>query len=97
MGVPVLTLRGDRFISHVTESMLRTAGLPDWVAADEDDYVREGRCLRRGSGKPCGSPLAAPRAARRLPRSATVPRFARDLTDALHGMWRQKRGALPSG
>jgi len=39
MGVPVLSLRGERFLSHAGESLLGAAGLSDWVAADEDDYV----------------------------------------------------------
>jgi protein O-GlcNAc transferase len=39
MAVPVLTLAGDTFLSHMGESILQNAGLPDWVAADENDYV----------------------------------------------------------
>ncbi|NOT81327.1 MAG: tetratricopeptide repeat protein, partial [Gallionella sp.] len=39
MGVPMLTKRGDRFLSHMGESILHNAGLPDWIAQDEDDYV----------------------------------------------------------
>lgn len=39
MGVPVLTLTGDRFISRQGVGLLMNAGLPEWVAADADDYV----------------------------------------------------------
>ena len=39
MGVPVITLAGDRFIARVGESVLHSAGLPDWVAQGEEDYV----------------------------------------------------------
>ncbi|HEY0847256.1 MAG TPA: tetratricopeptide repeat protein [Noviherbaspirillum sp.] len=39
MGVPVLTLAGDRFISRQGVGLLMNAGLPDWVAADPEDYV----------------------------------------------------------
>ena len=39
MGVPVLTLRGDHFVSHVSESIVHNAGLSEWVAADEDEYI----------------------------------------------------------
>jgi predicted O-linked N-acetylglucosamine transferase (SPINDLY family) len=39
MGVPVLTKRGDRFLSHVGETIAHNAGLSDWIAADEDEYV----------------------------------------------------------
>jgi hypothetical protein len=39
MGVPVLSMRGDRFISRTAGSIAHNAGLPDWIAVDEDDYV----------------------------------------------------------
>ena len=39
MGVPVLTLAGDRFLSHIGESIMQNAGLPEWIAIDTDDYV----------------------------------------------------------
>jgi predicted O-linked N-acetylglucosamine transferase (SPINDLY family) len=44
MGVPVLTLAGERMISRQGVSLLMNAGLPDWAASDADDYVaRAGR------------------------------------------------------
>jgi predicted O-linked N-acetylglucosamine transferase (SPINDLY family) len=39
MGVPVLTKRGDRFLSRMGESIVYNAGLADWMAIDDDDYV----------------------------------------------------------
>lgn len=39
MGVPVLTLHGNRFLAHLGESVARNAGLPDWIARDKDDYT----------------------------------------------------------
>ncbi|MDP2196970.1 MAG: tetratricopeptide repeat protein, partial [Sulfurimicrobium sp.] len=39
MGVPVLTLAGERFLSRQGVGIVMNAGLPDWVAADADDYV----------------------------------------------------------
>lgn len=39
MGVPMITLRGDRIISRQGESILHNLGLQDWIAANEDDYV----------------------------------------------------------
>ena len=38
MGVPVVTKKGDRFLSHQGESLLHNAGLSDWIASDEIDY-----------------------------------------------------------
>ncbi len=39
MGVPVLTLEGGHFVSRMGASFMGAAGLGDWVAGDEDDYV----------------------------------------------------------
>lgn len=39
MGVPLLALKGDRLVAHMGESILQSMGMPDWIAADEDDYV----------------------------------------------------------
>ena len=87
MGVPVLTLKGDRFIARVGESFNRNLGLDDWIAPDADDYVRRAarlcrdtdtlkrlrRSLReRGAASPLGNPIW----------------FANQLETALRGMWR---------
>lgn len=39
MGVPVLTLKGDRFLSHVGESIVRNAGMPQWIAQNKTEYI----------------------------------------------------------
>lgn len=39
MGVPVLTLEGGHFVSRMGASFMGAAGLGDWVARDDDDYV----------------------------------------------------------
>ena len=39
MGVPVITLRGDRFAGRVGESMLTAMGLGEFIVNMEDDYV----------------------------------------------------------
>jgi len=40
MGVPVVTLKGDRFLSRLGASIVTNAGLADWVATSNDDYVK---------------------------------------------------------
>ena len=88
MGVPVLTLRGDRFIAHVGESLNRTMGLDAWVAADADEFIARAvafagdlpglAALRQGlRPRLIGSPLC------------DAPRFARHLEEAFGGMWRR--------
>ena len=39
MGVPVLTLKGCRFMSHMGESINHNVGMSDWVAKNPNDYV----------------------------------------------------------
>jgi predicted O-linked N-acetylglucosamine transferase (SPINDLY family) len=40
MGVPVVTLAGERSVSRSAASMLTTVGLADWIAYTPEDYVR---------------------------------------------------------
>lgn len=39
MGVPVLCLLGDHFASRLSASFMTAAGLPEWVAKDDEAYV----------------------------------------------------------
>ena len=39
MGVPVVTLQGAHFVSRMGASFMTAAGLPEWVAHDDDSYV----------------------------------------------------------
>ena len=41
MGVPVLTKKGDYFISKSTESINNNINLNDWIANDEEDYFNK--------------------------------------------------------
>ncbi len=87
MGVPVLTLAGDRFISRQGISMLTNAGLTELVAHTPAEYVAIAVRLagnldhlanmRAGMrDRLVNSPLLAAR------------RFTLDLEDAYRGMWR---------
>ena len=40
MGVPVLTLKGDRYISHFGESLIQIC-MKDWIADSKDDYLKK--------------------------------------------------------
>ena len=39
MGVPVITLEGDHYVSRMASSVLRGAGLEDWIARSEEEYL----------------------------------------------------------
>ena len=51
MGVPVITLPGGRFSSRMGASVLSTVGLDDFIAEDNDDYVRIGASLASDTNK----------------------------------------------
>lgn len=88
MGVPVLTLAGERFLSRQGIGLLMNGGLPEWIAADTDDYVARAvshagdlqrlATLRNGLRQQV---LASP--------IFDAPRFARHFEAALRGMWAQ--------
>ncbi|MBZ0257571.1 tetratricopeptide repeat protein [bacterium] len=40
MGTPVVTKTGDRFVSHVGESILQAVGLPEFIASTWEDYIQ---------------------------------------------------------
>jgi protein O-GlcNAc transferase len=39
MGVPFITMKGDRFYAHNGETIAHNAGLSEWIAENQDDYV----------------------------------------------------------
>jgi len=86
MGVPVLTLAGERFLSRQGVGLLMNAGLPEWVANDPSDYVA--RAVAH-AGDLQG--LARLRAGLRQQVLASpvfdAPRFAVHFEAALRGMW----------
>ncbi|KAA0888384.1 tetratricopeptide repeat protein [Oryzomonas rubra] len=87
MGVPIITLRGNRYISHVGESITHNAGLTDWIANNVDDYVAKAVEHTRDLNR-----LATLRNKLRQQVLASplfdAPRFAKHFEDALYGMWR---------
>ena len=89
MGVPTLTLGGNTLLSRQGASLLACAGLEDWIACDEKDYVT--RVLAHAANI---SHLAELRFNLRDKVFASplcdAPRFALHLEDALYGMWHQK-------
>lgn len=89
MGVPTLTLAGDTLLRRVGASVLTCAGLPGWIARDEEEYVA--LAVRHGSDIEA---LARLRAGLRRQVAATAlfdaGRFAPQLEEALLTMWRRK-------
>ena len=88
MGVPVLTLAGERFLSRQGVGLLMNAGLPDWVAKDKEDYVA--KAIKHAGDLPR---LALLRSLLRQQVLASpifdAERFAGHFEDALRGMWKK--------
>ncbi|OAI27701.1 hypothetical protein A1356_08335 [Methylomonas koyamae] len=86
MGVPVLTLRGNGLLARAGESIATNAGLADWIAADQPDYLRKAVGFAADPGRLCRlraelrerlehSPLFAGR------------QFAEHFAQAMRSMW----------
>jgi len=89
MGVPVVTLAGDRHASRVGASLLSAAGLPDLVATSQDDYLGIATALAADPGR-----LASLRTGLRPQLAASslcdCPAYARRLEAAYRAMWRRR-------
>ena len=93
MGVPVLSMQGDRFLSRTAATIAYHAGLPDWIASSEDDYVA--KAIHFASDLPkLASLRAGLREQVRTSPLFDAPRFAKHLEAALWGMWQAKQPAL---
>ena len=99
MGVPVVTLAGDRHAGRVGASLLSTVGLADLVAEDAEAYVAIVTALAADHDR-----LAGLRAGMRGRMAASplldVPAFTRRLEAAYRDLWRrwcESRAALVAG
>ena len=88
MGIPVLTLRGTRFVSHIGESLLHNMDLGTWIADTPEDYVEKAMVF--------ATDLAALSRLRKSLRNRLLEspicdadRFTRNLETAFREMWRE--------
>jgi len=82
MGVPVVTLRGDRFAGRLGATVLHNAGFADLIAETKEEYIEKAVALGRSR--------RAPELVRdRVARSALcdVPAFTRKLEAAYRNVW----------
>jgi len=91
-GVPVITFPGDRWVSRTSTSILRYAGLGDYVAADLDGYIHKAVGLAGSSDTPAR--LAKLRQGMRWRLGAApvcdTSSFAGWMEDAYEAMWKQR-------
>ena len=86
MGVPMLTRAGNDMLSRSGQNLLNNVGMQDWVALDDDDYVRKAVELASDL-----EGLAGIRRGLRAKLEASPicdgPKFARNLQQALWDIW----------
>ncbi|MEZ0307657.1 MAG: tetratricopeptide repeat protein [Ramlibacter sp.] len=89
MGVPTVTLQGERMLSRQGASLLGAAGLAEWIAKDEAGYVQ--LAVSRASDLPALGRLRADlREHVRVSALFDAKSFAADFTETLQGMVRRR-------
>ena len=89
MGVPILTMKGSNYVSHFGESIMHNAGLSDWIAANEDEYIAKAIALS-GDLESLANLRSSLRARVLASPLFDAKRFAQDFEDALWGMWQAR-------
>ena len=84
MGVPVITLAGARHAGRVGVSLLSAAGLPNWIASGEDEYITIAASLV--DDRPPRKELRQQFAESAL---ANAPRFTATYERVLRDVWRR--------
>ena len=89
MGVPVLTIAGDRFCGRHAAAHLINGGSPQWVAHSLQDFVNKAQVL---AGDPSGLSAQRPETRARFLVSplCDVPKFAENFYGALRAAWDAK-------
>ncbi|MFO0832399.1 MAG: hypothetical protein U0637_11250 [Phycisphaerales bacterium] len=91
MGVPVVSLQGDRHAARVGHSLLQAAGLPELAAHTEDEFVQKAAAVATDSAR-LHDLRASLRERLRTSPLCDAPAFAARFTDALEHLWRQTQG-----
>jgi predicted O-linked N-acetylglucosamine transferase (SPINDLY family) len=93
MGVPTVTLAGDSLLARQGASILTSAGLADFVALSEADYIANAVTLAADVTR-----LARLRSGLRQQILTSplfdAPRFARNFEDAVWSIWNQRQQML---
>jgi predicted O-linked N-acetylglucosamine transferase (SPINDLY family) len=86
MGVPVVMMRGDNFVSHIGESIALNANLADWIVEDNQAYTS--KIFNLAKDIPYLAELRQHLRARLLKTPLfDAKKFARNFESALWGMW----------
>ena len=95
MGVPTLTLAGESMLARQGAGLLSAAGLPEWIAESEDDFLNKAVNLFGGEQALCNLAELRRRLREQVRYSLLfdAERFARNWEEALWGMWNRRQVA----
>jgi predicted O-linked N-acetylglucosamine transferase (SPINDLY family) len=88
MGVPVVVMAGQNFVSRMGASFMNALDLPEWVAADEEAYVQ----IAAAMASDRAALLKLKRGLReRQQRTAAwnIEQHARAVQEAIRSAWRE--------
>ena len=86
MGVPVLTIAGGHFVSRMGASFMQAAGLPEWVAKDDADFVSRAVALSQDRAALLKLKMGMRERLLALP-AWDIDAYAQDLQAAVRKMW----------
>ena len=86
MGVPVITLKGDRFLFHFGESLNSNLNMKDWIAENQDEYVTKAVKFSSNLNELSKIRMNLRQIALRSP-VFDAPRFAEHFSRMLWEMW----------
>ena len=90
-GVPVLCFAGDRWASRISASLLREAGLAEFVAPDLEHHIAQAVALGRDPDSPARLQLLRTSLRDRLRQTPAcdVTAFARNMENVYRAMWQR--------
>jgi predicted O-linked N-acetylglucosamine transferase (SPINDLY family) len=88
MGVPTITLAGETLLARQGASLLTAGGLEDWIVTSVEDYIAKAVAVANDLPKLAGL-RACLREQVRVSALLNAQRFAKNVEDALWGMWQR--------
>jgi len=95
MGVPVMTLAGDRHSARVGTSLMTRVGLPECVGLDADDFVAKAAALAADPAR-LSQTRSNLRARMRASTLCDATAFTRELEETYRTLWRHWCAAPPA-
>ena len=89
MGVPVITLKGDRYLFHFGESINSNLSMHEWIAKNQDEYVSKAIKFSSDFDELSKIRMNLRQIALQSP-VFDAPRFTEHFSNMLWGMWKNR-------